>query len=97
MSLDFVPTGIATGVSGSIMGTQVTTAIGAGLAFVPDAGVYYAYGLGADVRMQIRDSGGAWNNVLATAVGGMFCSDASNVRFINNGVASENITLIKVG
>lgn len=97
MSLDFIPTGVATGVSGSIFGAQVTTAIAAAGTFVPAVGNYYAYGLGADVRFQIQDAVGAWNNVYLAGAGGFVCSDGTNVRFLNSGVGSENVTLIKIG
>ena len=96
MSLDFVPTGIATGTSGSIMGNQVTTAIAAGGNYVPAAGVYYAYAVGANTQLQIQDTNG-WQNVFAVAVGGMFCADGTNIRFLNGGGGSQNVTLIKVG
>jgi len=92
------PTGVATGVNGSLCSKEITTVIGAGLAFIPAAGQYYAYGLGVDVRFQVQDSGGGWNNLAAAGVGlGNFETDGTNVRVINNGGGSENITLIKVG
>jgi hypothetical protein len=100
MSDDFIPTGVATGVSGSIMHTEVTTSIpsvGPTGFFIPDAGIYYAYGVGADVNLQIQDSAGVWQDVWAAAVGGIFTSDAVNVRFVNLGGYAEDVTLIKVG
>jgi len=97
MGLDFIPTGVATGLSGSIMAKEVTTTIGAGLTFIPAAGVYYAYGVGADVKYQIQDSGGTWRDVSAVTVGGLIVSDGTNTRYINGGGGNETVSLIKIG
>lgn len=99
MGADFVPTGVATGVSGSIFAAEVVTAISdSNGTFVPAPGLYYAYAVGADVNLQVQDSTGSWQDVLAAAKGGLICSDGVNVRFINTGSGGdENVTLIKIG
>ncbi len=98
MGIDFIPTGVATGVSGSIFAKEVVTVIAAAGTFVPAAGLYYAYAEGADVVAQVQDSGGAWNTITGAAVpSGLVISDGVNLRFFNSGVGSENVTLIKVG
>lgn len=94
--MDMIPTGTPTG-PGSLLTKEVTTAIAAAARFLPSVGLYYAYALGADVRLQVLDSTGAWNNVLLAGAGGMCFFDGVSVGFINNGGANENVTLIKVG
>lgn len=94
---DKVPLGIATGLSGTLMGTEVVTAIPAGTAFVPTAGDYYVRNVGANVTVQVLDSAGAWNNVTAAGVGGYFSFDGACVRLFNAGVGAQNVTLQKAG
>lgn len=99
MGTDFVPTGIATGLSGSIFSKATTTVIvpGAAGAFIPTAGLYYAYGLGAGVQMEILDDSGVWNLVGLAGQGQMFCSDGTNLRFRNTGGGNQNVLTIKIG
>jgi hypothetical protein len=98
MSLDFIPTGVATGTAGSIMGNPVlTTILASGNSVVP-VGNYYYYAVGVTTRLQILDNVAAWNNVTAVGVGGFVCADGVNLRFLNgNAGASETVTLIKIG
>ncbi len=92
-----IPTGIATGVAGSLFSAQVVNSIAAAGTFVPAAGQYYAYAMGADVRFQIQDLTG-WVNVLAAGISpGEFETDGTNIRFINNGVSAETVTTVKIG
>lgn len=100
MGTDFVPTGIATGLSGSIFGKGVVNVItpGAGGAFIPAAGLYYAYGQGAGIIFEVLDDLGNWNAPNAVGVSPcMFVSDAVDVRFRNTTGGNQNVTLIKVG
>ena len=100
MGTDFVPTGIATGVSGSIFSKALTTVIvpGAGGAFIPAAGLFYAYGLGAGIIFEVQDDSGVWNAPAAAGVSpGMFCSDAVNVRFRGTAGGNQNVVTIKIG
>ncbi len=100
MGTDFVPTGIATGLSGSIFGKALTTVIvpGAGGAFIPAAGLFYAYGLGANVVFEVLDDSGVWNAPAAAGVSpGLFCSDGVDVRFRNAGGGNQNVVTIKIG
>ena len=92
-----VPTGIATGVSGTLMGSEVITSIAAAARFIPAAGDYYMYAVGADVRVQVQDSTGTWQNVTAVAVGGFISCDGTNVGLRNSGAGAENVTLQKCG
>ena len=97
MGSGFIPTGIATGIAGSILAKEVVQAIAAGARFVLPAGDFYVYAVGADVRLQILDSTGVWNNLTAAGVGpgGLVTADGVGLGFVNNGGVSENITFIK--
>lgn len=100
MGADFIPTGIATGVVGSLFATEVTQAVAAQTRFVLPAGTYYVYTVGTDIRLQVQASGGVWNNITAIGVipGGVLVSDGVNIAMWNaHATASENITYIKVG
>lgn len=99
MGTDFVPTGIANGLSGSVFSKATTTVVvpGAGGAFLPAAGLYYAYGLGAGIVMEVLDDSGAWNLVGLAGQGQMFCSDGVNLRFRNTAGGNQNVVTIKVG
>lgn len=92
-----VPTGITTGV-GSLFSTQVLQAIAAGGRFVLPAGSFYVYIVGADVRLQIIDSLGVWNNITAAGVipGGVLISDGASLALFNGGAGIENITYIRL-
>ena len=93
-----IPTGVATGGAGAIFRTPVVQAIAAAGNFVLPVGTFVVYAVGADVRMQVQDSAGAWQNVTAIAVGiPCVISDGTNVRFQNAGAGSENITYIQIG
>lgn len=97
MPFDFLPTGVATGVSGSIMGAQTVVSILTGGHYVVPIGTYYAYALGAAVKLQVQDSGSVWRDVSAVTIGGMLISDGTNVRFVNGGVGTQTVTLVKIG
>jgi hypothetical protein len=93
-----VPTGIPTGV-GSLFATQVIQAIAAQGRFVLPAGTFYVYVVGVDVRLQIIDSAGGWNNITAAGVipGGVLVSDGASLAMFNgHAVNPENITYIRV-
>lgn len=94
-----IPTGIATGAAGSIFVKEVLQSIGAGLRFALPVGTIYVYIVGADVRLQILDSTGTWQNITAAGVipGGVLISDGANLACFNGGGGAENITYIKVG
>jgi len=94
---DKVPLGIATGLSGTLMGTEVVTAIAAGAAFVPACGDYYVRAVGANITVQVLDSSGAWNNVTAVGVGGYFSFDGACVRLFNAAGVSQNVTTQRAG
>jgi len=94
---DKIPTGIATGVSGTLMGSPVVTAIAAQTRYIPTAGDYFFYAVGANVQVQIFD-GAAWQNVTAVGVGGFESFDGANVGFFNGAAgASQNVTTQKAG
>ena len=91
-----IPTGVATGVSGSLFAAQVVTTIAAAGTYVPAAGNYYAYALGADLVMEVQDSGGIWRAVTAAGVSpNNFETDGTNIRF--RSPAGGAISLIKIG
>jgi len=94
-----IPTGIATGAAGAIFVKEVVQSIGAGLRFALPVGTLYVYIVGVDVRLQILDSTGTWQNITAAGVipGGVLISDGANLACFNGGGGAENITFIKVG
>lgn len=94
---DAIPTGIATGTSGSLLGAAVVNSIGIGATFTLAAGVYVIYVVGAAVRPQVFD-GTAWQNVEAAALPqSVYYSDGINFRFINNGAGAQSFTSQKIG
>ena len=97
MSLDFVPTGIATGISGTLMGTEVVTTIAAAGRYIVPAGVYYLYAVGANCQLQVLNSAGVWQNVFAAGVGGLIASEGTNVGVVNNGAGNQTVTTQKLG
>lgn len=97
MGTDFVPTGVQTGLSGSICAAQVITSILAAGNSVIAPGLYLFYAVGANITLQVQDSAGAWNNVTAIGVGGMVCSDGTNMRFNNAGAGTQTVTSVKIG
>lgn len=92
---DKVPTGIATGVSGTLMGTESVQALAAGAGYTPAAGDYFVRAVGANIQVQILDSGGAWQAAAVAGVGGYFSFDGVSVRLFNTGGAQQNVTLQK--
>lgn len=93
---DKVPTGVATGVAGTLMGTEVlNTVLANGVLLVP-VGDYYVYAVGANITVQIQDSLGVWNNVTAAGVGGLVSSDGANVRFSNAAAANQTVKTQKL-
>ena len=94
-----IPTGIATGAAGSIFVKEVVQSIGAGLRFALPVGTFCVYLVGADVRYQVQDSTGTWQNITAAGVipSGDIISDGVNKAFFNGGGGAENISYIKIG
>ena len=94
-----IPTGIATGAAGSIFVKEVQVSVGAGLRSALPVGTLYVYTVGADIRLQIQDSTGTWQNITAAGVipGGVLISDGTNLALYNGGGGSENFSYIKVG
>jgi hypothetical protein len=98
MGVDFIPTGVQTGLSGSITAAPQVVTIGAGGNYVVPAGSYTAYAVGANTQLQVQDATPAWQAVSAVSVGiPFFCSDGTNYRFQNAGGGSQTVTLIKIG
>jgi hypothetical protein len=98
MALPILSTGIPTGV-GSVFQTQVVQPIAAAGRFVLPVGMFYVYVVGVDVRLQVIDSLGVWNNITAAGVipGGLLVSDGVSLGLVNNGGGIENITYIQIG
>src|SRR5258706_357556 len=109
MGVDTVPTGISTGVSGSLLGSPVANSVPANGVLVLAAGSYslyalgavgvplgdhYCYDIGGDIVVQILTSQGDWKTV---SVGSLVSSDGANVRFFNGGLAIQSITTQKIG
>lgn len=90
-----VPTGISTG-TGSLFSKEIAKTLAAATRFVLPAGSYYIYALGADMRLQVADSGGGWNNL--SAAGGPFSgvqvSDGASLAVYNGGAGAEAFTYI---
>src|SRR2546428_13240340 len=97
MGSGFIPTGIATGIAGSILAKEVVQAIAAGARFVLPAGDFYVYAVGADVRLQILDSTGVWNNLTAAGVGpgALVTADGVGLALFNAGGRAGNLTYKK--
>ena len=94
---DAIPTGIATGVSGTLLGSPVVNTITTGATATLAAGVYVIITVGADIRSQVFD-GAAWQNVdAAGAPFAVYYSDGVNMRFINNAATSQSFTSLKIG
>ena len=94
---DKIPLGIQTGQSGSLLGNEVVTVLAAGAAFVPTCGDYFFRNMGANVVLQVLDSGGVWQNVGSAGEGGYASFDGTNVRLFNAGGAQQNVTTQKAG
>jgi hypothetical protein len=92
-----LPTGIATGSTGSMVANSVTEDIAAAGSFVVPVGDYVFYAVGATTRLQVRDENGGWQNVWAVAIGGFVHSDGTNFRFQNAGGGQESVTYHKIG
>ncbi len=97
MGVDFVPTGIQTGVAGSMMGTEVVTTIAAATRVILAAGLYFYYAVGVNITLQVLDSTGAWQNVTAAGVGGVAPSDGTDVAFFNAGGGNQTVKTQKIG
>lgn len=97
MGIDFLPTGIATGLSGALTGSAVINAVpGLGALVIP-AGLYAMYAVGANITYQVQDQNGAWQNITVAGVGGIIVSDGTNFRWNNTNAAAQNVTTIKIG
>ncbi len=96
--IPILQTGLPTG-TGGIFQTQVVTPIAAGARFIPTVGVYYVLAVGADVRLQILDGNGVWNNITpaGTIPDGVLIMDGNSIGFVNNGVGIENVTTLQIG
>lgn len=95
-----VPTGIATGTAGSLMGTEVVNAVAANTGFVLASGDYYVTVVAAAIRFEVIDSAGVWQIFLAAGTAGLLTSDGTNVRAFNtnaSGGASANFRSQKIG
>jgi hypothetical protein len=108
MGLDTVPTGIITGVAGSLMSGPlvITVPAGGNVVLGPalatptlplGAGLYCITAMGANVTYQVFD-GNAWQNIVAAGVAAPFIySDGISFRFANAAGAPQNVTLQKIG
>src|SRR5258705_12987414 len=97
MGVDTVPTGISTGVSGSLLGSPVANSVPANGVLVLAAGVYSLYAMGANTRYEVFD-GSVWQ--ILVAVGGispLIYSDGINYRFANVTGVVQTATTIKIG
>ena len=92
-----VSLGIATGLSGALMGNAVVTPVAAGARVVPVQGDYVFYAVGANITLQVLDQAGVWNNVTAAGVGGYMTFDGATVGFFNAAGVAQNVTLQKAG
>ena len=105
MGTDFVPTGMAVGVAGSILsgvrnwatGGTGTVTIGAGGNFVVPAGCWMATDAGTNIALFAFD-GTVWSQA-SVAAGSIpfFCSDGINMRFQNAGAGNQTVDLQKIG
>ena len=98
MAIPILATGIPTGV-GSLFQKEVVTSIAAAGRFVLPVGTYYIIAVGADVRLQVIDSTGTWNNITAAGVvpPGHYFADGASLGLVNNGAGAENVTTIQTG
>ena len=98
MGLDTIPTGIATGVAGSLLGARVVNNVPANGTLVLLPGIYVLVAMGLNVSYQVQDDAGGWNNVVAiNTAAPLIYSDGTNFRFNNAAGAIQTATTIKIG
>jgi len=97
MGTDFVPTGMAVGVAGSVLAAVDRRTIGAGGNYVVPAGCYMATDAGTNIALFAFD-GTVWSQA-SVAAGSIpfFCSDGINMRFQNAGAGNQTVDLQKIG
>jgi len=97
LSIDTIPTGIATGTAGSLMASPVTTSVPGLGTFVLPAGCYSTTAMGANCTYQVYD-GAAWRDTtVAGELEPFIYSDGTNYRFSNANAAAQNVTYQKIG
>jgi hypothetical protein len=104
MGLDFVPTGILTGVAGSVFAAPQVVTLAHGAVSVIAAGVYWLYATDADMDLEVVTSATTptWTKIKdgdAAPLGVLIMSDGTNVRLHNSHASTDGevASLIKIG
>ena len=97
MGLDTVPTGIATGTAGSLLGTPVVNSLTANAVAVLAVGTYSLYAMGSNIRYEVFD-GSVWQIIVPVGTqAALIYSDGTNYRLNNIGATTQTATTIKIG